>query len=86
MIETKRRAYADGLNKSSYLDADWQTVIENGCKLLDEKEAINFGIECVSRVLDYWALQFPNDDRVHSALRAVESWSKGEQNVAEDRV
>lgn len=81
MTTTKRLAFANALGQKSYLEDDWQTVVEDGCKLLEEKAAIDFGFKCVGRVLESWVSCFPKDDRVEKALTTVEQWLTGENNL-----
>lgn len=81
MTTTERLAFASDLSEKSYLVDDWQTVVEDGCKLLEDRDAIDFGFKCVGRVLESWVSHFPNDDRVQNALTTVEQWLAGENNL-----
>lgn len=81
MTTDERLSFANHLGDKSYVEGHWQIVVENACRLLEEYEGIEFGLNCVRRVLDSWTLFVPDDDRVRNALTAVENWLKGEKNV-----
>jgi len=81
MTTTERLAFANALSEKSYLEDDWQTVVENGCKLLEEEVAIEFGFKCASRAFGSWMSCFPKDDRVRNALASVQQWLAGEDNL-----
>ncbi len=74
MSTSERLAFAHLLGPSSYLEDDWQTVIEQGVQLIDERHAIEFGVRCVERILGAWTGLFPNDDRVSHAVATVKQW------------
>ncbi len=67
-INTKERiAFAARLSEEFCLEKDWQTVVEEACVLLEEKDAIEFGLNCVLHVFESWVLCFPKDFRVQNA-------------------